>query len=278
MTQTPGPRPPQRTETHRIDTLAVRKLFTKLSPDWIIRDLSERDYGIDLMLEYYADNNPTGQVVFFQVKGKSAAVEISDGIVKYQMKKQTLLYAELFPEPFLLVHTSIDQAGQVFYVWLQKYISHVLDRDRPRWRNESNETISIQFPATNTFEDAEEKLISISKSNVLLTESLQFLSTYMFWEFNYSELTNGNHDFTLACLEHLNEFKQLCTLFRKYNQDSLPDFNEVADCIETYDLNDASGHYTISQFSELLELIKTAVLTARHQEQFMEETLGEVPY
>ncbi|OIQ64575.1 hypothetical protein GALL_538740 [mine drainage metagenome] len=100
----------------------------------------------------------------------------------------------------------------------------------------------------------------------------------MFWEFNYSELAHGNHDFISACLEHLKEFKQLCTFFGKYNQDSLPDFKEVADFIETYDLNDTSGHHTISQFSELLELIKTAVLTERHQEQFMEEALGEVPY
>lgn len=278
MTQISNTRLPQRTETHRIDTLAVRKLFTKLSADWIIRDLSERDYGIDLMLEHYEENLPTGQIIFFQVKGKSGPIEISNEVVRYQISKRTLLYAELFPEPFLLVHTSIDQDSPVYYVWLQKYISHVLDRDRPRWRDEPYDTITIQLPAGNTFESSENKLIAISKSYILLKQSMKFLSIFMFWEFNYSALSNGEHEFKSACLDHLNDFSQLSTLIRHYNQDDLPDFREIRDCIETYDLNDSSIHRTVSEFNELMDLTKTCILASSHMEKDLEEHIGEVPY
>lgn len=55
---------PQRTQTHTIDTKSVRRLITTLSEDWLIRDLSDRDYGIDLKLEYFDGISPTGIIIF----------------------------------------------------------------------------------------------------------------------------------------------------------------------------------------------------------------------
>lgn len=55
---------PQRTQTHTIDTKAIRRLITTLSEDWLIRDLSDRDYGIDLKLEYFDGISPTGIIIF----------------------------------------------------------------------------------------------------------------------------------------------------------------------------------------------------------------------
>jgi hypothetical protein len=61
--------PPQRTDTHRIDTDAVRVVRTKLTADWMERSVEDRDYGIDMMLETFDGNNPTGILVLLQVKG-----------------------------------------------------------------------------------------------------------------------------------------------------------------------------------------------------------------
>ena len=72
---------PERSETHRTDTSAVRRLMTQLSSDWVIRDLSERDYGIDLKLEYFNDNKPTGKIVFLQVKGTTKKLQIKKDCV-----------------------------------------------------------------------------------------------------------------------------------------------------------------------------------------------------
>jgi hypothetical protein len=120
--------------------------------------------------------------------------------------------------------------------------------------------------------------MAISRRNVLLTESLRFLSTWLFWELNYSELANGNDEFIQPCLEQLADFEKLETIFAEHNMGVLPNFREIRDCIETHDLNDADGLRTVFQFDELLQLMKTIVLTQRHQEQFLEEQLGEVPY
>ncbi len=270
--------PPQRIDTHRTDTLAVRKLISQLSPDWIIRDLSERDYGIDLMLEYYEGNNPSGQIIFFQIKGTAAPIEPKGNLVKFLLPIKTLLYAERFPEPFLLVHTSIDQATPIYFVWIQKYIDHVLDRDRQLWRTEPDGTININIPIENTLNENSKKLIEISQTNVLQRESLKFLSSFLFWSFEYSDLLSGNTLFIPACKSRLVEFKKLPMLMEKYNQGKIPDYKEIGDCIDEFEQLDEKDLKTLADFDELLELIKTAVLTSQHQEQFIEESIGDVPY
>lgn len=270
--------PPKRIDTHRTDTLAVRKLFAALSPDWIIRDLSERDYGIDLMLEYYAGDEPTGQIVFLQVKGTSHSIQTDQGLVKFPLAKKTLLYAERFPEPFLLVHTSTNTSEPIYYAWIQKYISHVLDRDRPLWRTEEDGKININIPAANTFSSNEKRLLEISQSNILQKESLQFLSIFLFWEMEYSELKEGNLEFRLSCSDRLGAFKKLSTVIRKYNQGSLPNYKEIGDCLDAYDQIDERGEQTLNDFDEMLQLIKTSVLTEGHREQFLEEEIGDLPY
>lgn len=58
-----------RSSTHITDTRAVRLIMSKLNPNWLLRSLEERDYGIDLSLEKFNGDEPTGNYVFIQVKG-----------------------------------------------------------------------------------------------------------------------------------------------------------------------------------------------------------------
>jgi hypothetical protein len=278
MTTKTPPRLPQRSTTHQTDTLAVRKIFTALSENWVIRDLSERDYGIDLMLEYFNDNNPTGQVVYFQCKGTKSTIEPSGNVVKFQMPKKTLLYAELFPEPFFLVYTSTNKDGPVYFVWLQKYISHVLDKSQQNWRTETTETININIPVVNRIGDNQEKLISISDHNVLQKQSILFLSTFLFWELNYGDLMHGDLKRVPLYLEHLKQFEKCSDLIKKNNQGQLPNFLEVRKCIEVIDIPDEHDKLTIKAFHALVELIKSTVLTRDFQDEFIEEVTGDTPY
>jgi hypothetical protein len=271
------PSAPLRTDAHRIDTLAVRKVLSKLSPDWIVRDLSERDYGIDLMLEYYSNDKPTGQLVLFQVKGTSGAVNFRGDVVKFQMQKHTLLYAERFPEPFFLVHTSTQIDTPIYFVWLQKYVTHRLDRNAAQWRVESEESININIPVTNTFDGAESKLINISRENVLTREIMQFLSTYLFWELDYSELLAGNESLAHACAKHVKRMKSLTQLIENY-QMGLPNLDEAVYFLESYDTSDDAGKELLNELNHHLGVIRTDVLTRHHSEEFAEEILGELPY
>lgn len=43
-----------RTQSHIIDTKAVKAVMAQLPDHWVVRELSERDYGIDLLVEIFA--------------------------------------------------------------------------------------------------------------------------------------------------------------------------------------------------------------------------------
>ncbi len=52
--------PPQRTDEHRIDTEAVRVVRNQFTSDWEERSVEGRDYGMDMMVEAFDGNSPTG--------------------------------------------------------------------------------------------------------------------------------------------------------------------------------------------------------------------------
>jgi hypothetical protein len=136
--------PPQRIDTHRIDTDAVRVVRTLLTSDWIERSLEDRDYGIDMMLEAFDGKDPTGALVLFQIKGHEASFGTEP--VTFSVPVRTLLYARMFQAPFFLVHVS-NTDRKAHFVWLQKYIDTRLTADSPRW--DKQEHVTIHFPDEN---------------------------------------------------------------------------------------------------------------------------------
>jgi hypothetical protein len=93
----------QRTDTHIIDTLAIREIFTQMPANWLVRGLDERDYGIDLKIEKFNGNKPTGALSLVQVKGTRDKFEEKVKLSHFPTK--TLEYAELFSKPFfILIH------------------------------------------------------------------------------------------------------------------------------------------------------------------------------
>ena len=61
---------PKRNKTYGIDTLAVRRLITQMDANWVIRERSERDYRIDMTVEVFEKNLPTGQSVSYKSRGR----------------------------------------------------------------------------------------------------------------------------------------------------------------------------------------------------------------
>ncbi|WP_137918340.1 DUF4365 domain-containing protein [Hydrogenophaga sp. 2FB] len=136
--------PPQRSDTHRIDTDAVRVVRTLLTSDWIERSVEDRDYGIDMMLEAFDGKDPTGTLVLFQIKGHEASFGTEP--VTFSVPVKTLLYARMFQAPFFLVHVS-NTDRKAHFVWLQKYIDTRLSADSPRWDRQAH--VTIHFPNEN---------------------------------------------------------------------------------------------------------------------------------
>jgi len=61
---------PKRTESHVVETTSWKILQAATPPEWIIRDVTQRDYGIDCYIELPSkDGDITGDLLVAQLKG-----------------------------------------------------------------------------------------------------------------------------------------------------------------------------------------------------------------
>ncbi len=96
---------PKRNLTHIIEKQSLEILTQHLPSQWIVREMTERDYGIDLYVEVIGrDCLVTGDLIAIQVKGKSEIKFNSDeNFSFYKIKKSTLAYWLSLPVPVFLV-------------------------------------------------------------------------------------------------------------------------------------------------------------------------------
>ena len=136
---------PQRTREHIIDEKACRIVEKKFVDEWIIRDLTGRDYGIDKVCERFEKESAAGDILFLQVKGTGRHIDPNNP--RFSIKVETLQYSELFAVPFILVFCETTGAETCYYLWLQEYIRIVLDHKKPEWRK--HKTVTVYFPKEN---------------------------------------------------------------------------------------------------------------------------------
>ncbi|WP_122499884.1 DUF4365 domain-containing protein [Pseudomonas viridiflava] len=84
---------PRRTNEHKVETESINIVRELVVDDAIFRELSERDYGVDGLLEFFnKDGTISGEVVSVQVKG-SRNVKVSKGSVRTpSVKTETVRY------------------------------------------------------------------------------------------------------------------------------------------------------------------------------------------
>ena len=163
------PKLPQRGPTHRIDTKALRQIIAQLSEDWIIRNLEERDYGIDMQLELFDGDTPTGYMTLIQVKGSEKSLSAENA----KLEVKTLHYAELFNIPFFLFRTSLAD-NETEFIWLQKYIATDLEVLNPKWRTKKKKVV-IHVPSENILSKNKQKFRDIVTAQALNAKALAFV-------------------------------------------------------------------------------------------------------
>lgn len=152
--------PPQRIHTHQIDTRACSIISTKFSHIWEIRDLTGKDFGVDKIVERFQDGYATSEIMLLQIKGTETTLDRSNP--KYSLETKTLIYAEMFTVPFVLVFCDVLNPEKCYYLWLQEYIQVRLNYENPNWRKQQTNT--LYFPPENILgtKRAEEHLAYIS--------------------------------------------------------------------------------------------------------------------
>lgn len=151
-----------RPESHETDTAARRIVPGTLPLEWEHRELTGRDYGIDMVVEIFGSGTSTGNELYLQIKGTTRTLDTSGLAFPYDVPVRTLRYAEAFLVPVLLVVCAVrESAPKCYYVWLQEYIRAVLEHENPGWR-QNRATARVYVPIGNTMPGNEGHLRHIS--------------------------------------------------------------------------------------------------------------------
>lgn len=189
--------PPHRVRNHMIDEMACKIVSFKFGDDWIERDITGRDFGIDKMVERFESGYATSEIMMLQIKGTERSIDENNP--RFSIPTKTLLYAEWFATPFILIYCSTTNPEQCYYLWLQEYIRVRLNFENENWREQGENT--VYFPKKNILGSLESR------------EHLKYIS--MFSKFKDSWIQY------YLCLEDLgyNMPKAYC-----YEETSLEDF------------------------------------------------------
>lgn len=144
-----------RTSTHFIEIKSkdcVRSRINSFgdSGDYIFRELSERDYGIDAIIECFDGGVPTGKIAFLQIKGTDSVIVplkrtpvVSCGSISVS----NLHYAKQNRIPVIIIFVSLKNARPMYYADLREVSSEVDFR-------EGADRVTIHIPQENcTFDD-----------------------------------------------------------------------------------------------------------------------------
>ncbi len=101
---------PIRTNSHIKESQSLKILMSVLPSQWIIRELSERDYGVDLYIELTKeDGRITGDMVAIQLKGTQSVIfDAEDKFLFKNIKKSTINYWLGLPIPVFPVVVSLN--------------------------------------------------------------------------------------------------------------------------------------------------------------------------
>ena len=129
-----------RTSQHAKETVSRDFVRTKIdnyyqNGDALIRDWSERDYGIDFILELFENGYPTGKIAFMQIKGTSKKIKrlkTANCISCSNVSISSLYYAKQKHIPFILIYASMEDPKCFYYVDIQSVASGIpLNDDSP---------------------------------------------------------------------------------------------------------------------------------------------------
>lgn len=140
-----------RDNSHVIETKTrdlVRSLIDNYyeNGDALFREITERDYGIDALVELFSNQNPTGMIALLQIKGtektivplkkeRSVSRSISSANFKYALQKNI---------PVMLVYGTLCEPLVFYYVRIQDVITEELSK-----KAESQDSITIKIPEAN---------------------------------------------------------------------------------------------------------------------------------
>jgi hypothetical protein len=240
-----------RTQAHVIDTKAVKKVLNLLPDHWVVRDLTERDYGIDLMVEIFVPGlkdkkgndafDSSGAVFHIQIKGTSKEVRGSKvGTINYSLGKSSLKYVEKFSVPFFLFRVDVSSdSNKCYFVWIQRYIKDVLDIEDPSWRESRKKSVTVRIPKENIVSERIERVEEIAFRPKYLEELIEYRELYGDLVNRFTAMLSGNY---------------------ANDERSMSEITAIARRIQRFNVLLARNNYCVSHscFDELIDYMENA--------------------
>ena len=105
---------PKRTDQHLAESESWKILLSKAPKNWIVRELSERDYGIDAYIEIASTKGDiTGELCSIQLKG-SKTIDWREMSANFSIKMPTVNYWMGLPVPVFMVWTDNTERRAFF--------------------------------------------------------------------------------------------------------------------------------------------------------------------
>jgi hypothetical protein len=116
---------PKRADNHIRETTGYKVLESLIPAEWIIRSVSERDYGVDCYIELVDDDNHlTGDIAFVQMKATDKIDwRIRDnGFKFYKVDRSTTNYLSGFIIPTYLFLVDLS-TKEMFFLSVKEYVT-----------------------------------------------------------------------------------------------------------------------------------------------------------
>ena len=264
---------PIRTQDHRIDSLATRFVRNSLPDSWIDRDLTERDYGIDMAIEIFQEdifdttNNQqiaTGLLSLIQVKGTTNRLVKRNGHYVFPgFPTKTLKYARTFKIPFFAIIVYLDKdksKREAYYLWLQDYLKNDgYGYLNPKW--ESKDTTTLYIPAENNLVKSQDHFERCIRKDHFDMTMLEIIRKYYLVKSYTSTLKH------VVLSEVMDDWLDLLGIIKELS------FFDLTDIIDEEDL---FCKFDESKVKKECELIKKNNKITAQQEKFLQEQIKKI--
>jgi hypothetical protein len=284
-----------RTIQHIIDTRAIKRVCRELPDHWVIRELTERDYGTDLLVEIFEDSGTdsyghtvytaTGTMFHAQVKGTTSPLKLKkDCQIAFQLSKKAMLYTQSFSTPFLLIMVDLSSDdAESYFLWIQRYIRDVFDSKKPEWRALNQDSFAIRIPSHNKLSSETEKIKHIAARPRLIQELIEFKESYFHLSTQFKYLCSGHVNLNNETLRHLTflawQIRNLSIIF-KYNNCCIDKSSaeELFTFISSLDVKSFPTGSCDLPHRANFELLSKSLEGIYEIENFIEESSSGTPY
>lgn len=179
---------PKRPKQHILETASYKLFASKIPDEWIIRDITERDYGIDCYLELVNENNElSGDLALIQLKSKDKIDwNDKDTFTHYGVDISTTNYWNQFPIPVFIFVGDITKQELYF-----NSVQYSIKRNFDQYVKQTN--FHYKFRKSDIFE---------GKGGV-------FSFKFSYYYERYRSQFENELLFFLSNLEHYKDFQRL---------------------------------------------------------------------